>query len=128
MNMNSYYMELRSLITGLLLWLIGTAAIRIDGQHLLSPHNPFRTVILYAVTFVLMGMLARRIFSKLAPEKNSWPAAATLLMLPTLVLDPFSCAFFPNVFPNLDPSTAGIFGGWMLICCGGAVAGAWVKR
>jgi hypothetical protein len=49
-------------------------------------------------------------------------------MLPTLLLDPFSCAFFHTVFPNLDPGAAGAFGGWMLIFCAGAVAGVWVKR
>ena len=49
-------------------------------------------------------------------------------MLPTLILDPFSCAFFPSVFPNMDPAAAGIFGGLMLICCGGAVACLSVKR
>jgi hypothetical protein len=61
-------------------------------------------------------------------EKDAWFAAVTLLMLPTLVLDPLSCVFFPRFFPGADASAAGIFGGWMLSFCGGAVAGVWVRR
>jgi hypothetical protein len=49
------------------------------------------------------------------------------LILPTLILDPFSCAFFTTMFPNLDPGAAGAFGGWVLISCGGGVAGVWRK-
>lgn len=114
-------------IIGLMLWTVGTVAIRLAGQHMLATHSAARTIILYAVSFLLMGLLARRIFRGAGLDKESWPRAATLLALPTLILDPFSSAFFSSVFPNVDPAAAGVFGGWMLICCAGAVAGAWVK-
>lgn len=117
----------RILIIGLGLWIVGTIAIRLAGQHMLTTQSTLRTLILYAVSFLLMGWLARRIFRGAGLDKESWPRAATLLALPTLMLDPFSSAFFSFVFPNIDPAAAGIFGGWMLICCAGAVAGAWVK-
>lgn len=115
------------ILVGLILWAVGTIGIRLAGQHMLHPQNVTGTVILYVLSFALMGLLARRIFSRMGLERESWPRAATLLALPTLLLDPFSSAFFPFVFPNVDPAAAGIFGGWMLICCAGAVAGAWVK-
>src|ERR1035438_6681005 len=60
---------------------------------------------------------------RLGLERDLWPKAATLLILPTLILDPFSCAFFTTIFPNLDPGAAGAFGGWILICCGGGTGG-----
>jgi hypothetical protein len=126
MNMNSYSYRLRLLLLGMILWLVGTVAIRLIGHRLLHANQPVQTVILYLLSFVFMGLLARRILHRL--EKDLWPAAATLLMLPTLVLDPFSCVFFRTVFPNVEPAAAGVFGGWMLIFCGGAVAGVWVKR
>jgi hypothetical protein len=72
-----------------------------------------------------MAFLVPRICRRLGFQKDQWPRAATLLILPTLVLDPFSCAFFSSMFPNLDPAAAGAFGGWMLICCGGGIAGVW---
>jgi hypothetical protein len=31
------------------------------------------------------------------------------------------------VFPNMAPSVAGVFGGWMLWCCAGAVVGASIR-
>ncbi len=49
-----------------------------------------------------------------------------LVSAPALAI--FSCLFFQTLFPNVQPAAAGLFGGWMLICCGGAIAGAFVKR
>jgi Family of unknown function (DUF5367) len=126
MNMNSSSYQARVLLLGLLLWLVGTVAIRLFGHRLIHAHQPLQTVTLYLLSFVVMGLLTRWIFRRM--ERNLRPTATTLLMLPTLLLDPFSCAFFPAVFPNVDPAAAGIFGGWMLIFCAGAVAGAWVRR
>lgn len=110
---------------GFLLWVAGTIGIRLAGHRLLHSNQPVRTALLYLISFILMAFVARRICQRLRLERDSWPQAASLLALPTLILDPFSCAFFPAVFPNIDPAAAGIFGGWMLICCAGAVAGAW---
>jgi len=120
-------MQRRIVVIGILLWAVGTIGIRLAGQHLLYPQAGARTILLYVISFLLMALLARRIFHRMGIEKESWPRAATLLALPTLLLDPFSSAFFSAVFPNVDAAAAGVFGGWMLICCGGAVAGAWVK-
>jgi Family of unknown function (DUF5367) len=117
----------RILLVGLLLWTVGTVAIRFAGQRLLHPDRPLASLILYLGSFVLMGLLARRIFRRLGVETRSWPTAATLLMLPTLILDPFSCVFFASIFPKVDPRAAGIFGGWMLICCGGVAAAVWIR-
>ena len=120
-------MWLRTLLTGVLLWTGGTAAIRLAGHRLLQPDHPARTVVLYLVSFLLMAILVPRICRRLGIARDLWPKAATLLILPTLVLDPLSCAFFTAMFPNIHPAAAGAFGGWMLICCGGGVAGAWRK-
>jgi hypothetical protein len=119
-------MRYRVLRIGVLLWIVGTVAIRLGGRGLLHANRPVATLILYLASFVLMALLVPRIFQRLGAEKDSWPAAATLLMLPTLILDPFSCAFFSTVFPNVEPGAAGVFGGWMLIFCAAAVAGVWL--
>jgi hypothetical protein len=120
-------MRYRPLIIGALLWIVGTVAIRLGGQGLLHPNRPAATLILYLASFVLMALLVPRTFRRLGLAGDSWPAAATLLMLPTLILDPFSCAFFTVIFPNVEPGAAGVFGGWMLIFCAGAVVGVWLK-
>ena len=112
----------RLLFVGLLLWASGTVGIRLAGHRLLRPGAPALTVVLYAVSFVLMGILVRRICGGAGLPKGAWPRGAILLALPTLVLDPFSCLFITTVFPNLDPAAAVLFGGWILICCAGGVA------
>ena len=118
-------MWLRTVFTGILIWTGGTAAIRLAGHRLLQPGHTVQTVATYLASFVLMAFLVPRICRRLGVESDLWPKAATLLILPTLLLDPFSCVFFTAMFPNLDPGAAGAFGGWMLICCGGGVAGVW---
>ena len=118
----------RAFLYGLTLWIVGTVAIRFAGQRLLQPGRPLSTLILYLVSFILMALLIPRIPRTLKLEKDSRFAAITLLILPTLFLDPFSCLFFSTIFPNISPAAAGLFGGWMLICCAGAVAGSWLQR
>ncbi len=117
----------RTIFTGVLIWTGGTAAVRLAGQGLLRPGHAAETLLLYLVSFVLMAILVPRICRRLGLARDLWPQAATLLILPTLLLDPLSCAFFTTIFPNIDPAAAGAFGGWMLICCGGGVAGVWRK-
>jgi hypothetical protein len=112
---------MRSLVAGIVLWLVGTIGIRLAGERLLHPGHPLATLILYAVSFALMAFLVPRIV-------RGDRAAVTLLMLPTLILDGLACVFFTAVYPNVDPAAAGLFGGWMLICCGGAVVGVWLRR
>lgn len=97
-------------------------------RPLLHPHDAFRTIALYLASFVLMAVLIPRICRGFGQDRSSWFQAAILLVLPTLTLDPFACAFFSRVYPNLDPAAAGVFGGWMLMCCAGALAGVLVKK
>jgi len=118
------FMFMRPLLAGLLLWLAGAVGIRLAGEHLLHPDRPLITILLYAISFAAMAFLVPRILSGSSDRR----AAVTLLMLPTLTLDALACAFFTTVFPNVAPAAAGLFGGWMLICCGGAVAGVWLAR
>jgi uncharacterized protein DUF5367 len=110
------------LLAGVAFWMIGTITIRLIGQRLLAPSLALP---LYLASFVAMFLLALRLFRWLRVDAIE---GVTLLALPTLLLDPFSCLFFASLFPNVAPSAAGLFGGWMLICCGGAVAGAWAGR
>lgn len=118
----------RAFRVGILIWLLGTVAIRLGGHRLLRASEPGRAVILYVASFAAMALLVPWICRRLKLDRGAWFPAATLLMLPTLLLDPFSCLFFTRIFPGADPAAAGVFGGWMLICCGGAVVGVWARR
>lgn len=111
-------------LCGLAIWLAATVALRLAGQHLLRPNDPAGTVILFAVSFPLMAWVVRRLCRRFRLPPEEWPVGAISIALPTLLLDPFSSAFFPAVFPNMAPELAGVFGGWMLWCCAGALVGA----
>jgi len=112
---------------GFVLWLVGTVAVRFWGRYLLRPGSPAGTALLYVLSFIAMGALARRLCRLTGAPRREWPAGAVSLALPTLLLDPLSSAFFASVFPNITPAAAGLFGGWMLCCCAGALAGATIR-
>jgi len=120
-------MDRRLVLVGLALWLVGTAVLRLGGEHLLHAGAALRTVALFVVSFVLFALVTRRLCRRLKLAQDQWLAGAVSLVMPTLILDPFSAAFFSIVFPNIPSAAAGVFGGWMLACCGGALAGGLVR-
>jgi Family of unknown function (DUF5367) len=121
-------MKPRLIVVGFVIWLLATVALRLAGQRLLRPGEPSATLILFAVTFPLMALLVRRVCISARLPREEWLSAAVSLLLPTLLLDPFSSAFFSIVFPNMVPEVAGVFGGWMLWCCAGGLIGAMLWR
>lgn len=116
------------LATGLALWLVGTVVLRLAG-HLILPHDPATAwIMLYGVSALATAMVSRGVYRWAGIRASEWLSAASVLILPTLVLDAFTSLFFARVFPQMDPGMSGAFSGWMLICCAGAVVGAWVRR
>jgi hypothetical protein len=124
-------MQTRLVLCGLAIWVAATLALRFVGQHLLHPGDWKGTLILFIVSFPLMGVLVRRLCLRFHLQREQWLRGAFSVALPTLLLDPFSSVFFPVVFPNMAPEVAGAFGGWMLWCCAGAFVGVavdWRRR
>jgi hypothetical protein len=117
-------MNRKLLIYGCVLWLLGTAGVRLGGRFVLHPGSVLGTLLLFGVSFVAMAWLARRLCRRAGLPRADWPSGAVALALPTLLLDPLTSAFFPLVFPSVTPAAAGLFGGWMLCCCAGALIGA----
>jgi hypothetical protein len=117
----------RALALGFLLWLVATVVLRLAPAGLLATDRPLVVLLLYAGSFALFFLL---IWRYLAPTGNAAEAlrAGVALFLPTLVLDALASAFFPAAYPNFPASAAGVFGGWMLICCGGGLAGLISRR
>src|SRR4051812_28310181 len=121
-------MYIKAQLAGLALWLIGTVVLRLGGDAIIQPPTPGRTIPTFLVSFLLAGLIIRLAFPWLHVPRQQWPAAVTLFILPTLLLDAFATAFVPAVFPNLPPAAAPAFGGLMLISAAGAVVSAWVFR
>ena len=116
-------MHIRLVLSGLAIWGAASALLRASGQLLLHPGDWKGTLILFAVSFPAMAWIVRRLCRRFHLPREQWLAGALSITLPTLLLDPFSSAFFPVVFPNIAPEMAGVFGGWMLWCCAGALLG-----
>jgi hypothetical protein len=121
------FMNYRLLLSGLAIWMIAPVALRIFGQHILRPENAVSVAVLFAVSLPLMALLVRRLCRALRLPADQWVLGAVSLALPTLLLDPFSSAFFSTIYPNMAPETAGLFGGWILWCCCGAVLGGMIR-
>ncbi|MGH9711737.1 MAG: DUF5367 family protein [Candidatus Acidiferrales bacterium] len=120
-------MRYRLFLCGLAIWLVATLALRLAGQHVLHPRNWKSTLIIFAAVFPFIAWMVPRLCRRFGLPLDQWPAGAFWLLLPTLLLDPFSSAFFPVVFPNMVPEVAGLFGGLMLWCCAGALVGVHIS-
>lgn len=121
-------MHPRLFLWGLAIWAGATLALRAGGQHVLHPADPRGTIVLFAVSFPVTAWTVRRLCRRLRLPRDQWLAGAVSALLPTLLLDPFSSAFFPLVFPNMAPEAAGPFGGWMLWCCAAGIMGVVAGR
>lgn len=110
----------RLVLAGLGIWLIATGAIRATGDAVL-PSQPTAIVIVLVLGFVASGAFVRICCRSFVRRRRDWPGAALSLLLPTLVLDPFSSAFFTDVFPHVRAEAAGVFGGLMISCSAGAL-------
>ena len=113
----------RCFIVGFIVWLVASIVLRLGGQYLLHPGNLAATVLLLVASFPLMALLARRICAESGVAREQWPSAGIYFALPSLVLDTFGSAFFSVIYPNIPEQAAGLFGGWILWCCAGALLG-----
>jgi hypothetical protein len=114
----------RLLFVGFAIWAGASIVLRFAGQRLLHPGNDAGIALLFLVSFPLMAWLVRRLCSGAGLPRDQWLGGAVSIALPTLVLDSFTSAFFRVAYPNIAPELAGVFGGWILWCCAGALAGA----
>ncbi|MGA7853505.1 MAG: DUF5367 family protein [Candidatus Acidiferrales bacterium] len=121
-------MNIRLFRSGLAIWLAATIALRLVGQRILHPGDLKGALILFSISFPLMAWVVRRLCRAAQLPREQWVAGAASVALPSLLLDPFSCAFFPVLFPNMAPEVAGVFGGWILWCCAGAIVGVAIEK
>jgi Family of unknown function (DUF5367) len=119
-------MKTQLFLAGFVIWALATVVLRVAGQYVLPGHWA-ETVLLFVISFPLMALLVRGLCRRFQLPREQWLAGAVSITMPTLLLDPFSSAFFPVVFPNIAPEFAGTFGGWMLCCCAGGLTGVLIR-
>jgi len=98
----------RIVIIGFLIWLGATIALRLAGQYV------FRApaITLLAISLPLMIVVALAVLRH--TEQRALGAIA--LVAPGMLLDTISTIWFAQVFPNIRPDAAPLFGGWLLFC------------
>ena len=100
---------------GILVWFVATLALRIAGHVLLPPDDPSRVAFVYAATVPLMAMLAFAVYSLLDVPPTRRLTAATLLVLPGMVLDAALLTSFESIFPQMAPSAGPSIAGVLLL-------------
>jgi len=98
----------RYAMTGSVIWAAATLALRFGGSALFR----MPPALLLLVSLPLMIAVARMVLRN--AERRA--LAAIALVAPGMLLDTISTIWFPQVFPNLPTSAAGVFGGWLLFC------------
>jgi uncharacterized protein DUF5367 len=121
-------MMTRVATTGFVIWLMATIALRLGGQWLLNPASGAAIASLLAISGPVMFVLPRWVFGGLALDRDRYASAAIALVAPGMILDTISAIWFPQVFPNMRPDAAGLFGGWLLFCNVLALLGAATAR
>jgi hypothetical protein len=106
----------RLAFAGIGIWLAATVALRTGGQWILEPDRTIAVAVLLAITAPIMLALPRRLFARFAIKPESYAIGAIALVAPGMLLDTISAIAFPQVFPNIRPDAAGLFGGWLLYC------------
>jgi hypothetical protein len=114
-----------ALLLGLLLWAAGTLIVGIAGQIL--PSHPGRLLTVCAGAFLGCALLVRAILAVAKQPVQRWAESAAVMVIPTLVLDPVTTAYFGRLFPSATAG-AGAFAALMLASCGGGLVAALVRR
>jgi hypothetical protein len=102
----------RMAVTGFLIWLVATIALRLGGQYVFGR---LPALLLLLITIPVMGFVARALLWHF-PTRGERGLAAIALVAPGMLLDTISAIWFPLIFPNIRAGCSGLFGGWLLFC------------
>jgi len=103
-------------VAGFAIWLGATIALRVVGQFVIHPRSVPGVLMLLGVSGVLMFQLPRALFKTMRVVPADYALGAIVLVAPGMLLDTISTIWFAQVFPNIRPEAAGLFGGWLLFC------------
>jgi hypothetical protein len=99
-------------VYGLILWGIGTLAVRIAGQYLFTTPVVWVTVL---ATLIGIPLLVQHAISRRATAPFERMRAVIALVLPGMVLDCISVSFSATIFPNISDSGRTLMAGWLIL-------------
>lgn len=113
---------------GFVVWALATVVVRLLGPALLRPETPLVTAAVYLLMLPSMALLVVAAVRYREVTGNVRVLAATLLVLPGMALDSLVLPGFTTVFPGIDASMAGSFGGVLLVAYATALATGYLIR
>ena len=102
----------RMAVTGFIIWLVATIALRLGGQYVFGHVSP---LLLLLITLPVMAFVAVVVLRRYRTTEQR-ALAAIALVAPGMLLDTISAIWFPLIFPNIRIGCSGLFGGWLLFC------------
>jgi hypothetical protein len=87
------------LLYGFCIWVVATIFLRFAGQHVLHPGALF-TLVLFALSFVAMAWLARRLCRRQGLPREQWLAGESRWRCPPWCLTPFPAPSFRSSSPT----------------------------
>jgi hypothetical protein len=99
-------------VTGFLIWLVATIALRLGGQYVFGR---LPALLLLLITLPVMVFVAVVVLRRYRTTEQR-ALAAIALVAPGMLLDTISAIWFPLIFPNIRVGCSGLFGGWLLFC------------
>jgi phage-related holin len=102
----------RMVVTGFIIWLIATIALRLGGQYVFGHVS---ALLLLLMTLPVMAFVTRVLLQRYVTIEQR-ALAAVALVAPGMLLDTISAVWFPAIFPNIRAGCSGLFGGWLLFC------------
>jgi hypothetical protein len=102
----------RMAVTGFIIWLVATIALRLGGQYVFRGGSPIPLLVITLPVMIAVAIIVLRRYRVV--EQRA--LASIALVAPGMLLDTISAIWFPLIFPNIRPDAAGAFGGWLLFC------------
>jgi uncharacterized protein DUF5367 len=102
----------RMAVTGFIIWLVATIALRLGGQYVFGR---VPALLLLIITLPVMAFVAIVVLRRYHLREQR-ALAAIALVSPGMLLDTISAIWFPLIFPNIHAGCSGLFGGWLLFC------------
>jgi len=121
-------MIVRAMGLGFLLWLAIAVAFRFAGHYVFRPEMDTRLIVY--VSAPLLGIVAGLVLMQVLREAPGDEGEAAIgLSFPALVLNAVAALEFDLAFPNLNTSTAPLFGAWTLLFVGAILfVGLWMTK
>jgi hypothetical protein len=105
----------KMIVVGLIVWAAATVALRAAGQYVFRATGTGTALWLLVVSLPLMVWVALAVLPR-HRGAGERARAAIALAAPGMLLDAVGAIWFSNIFPNIRPDAAGLFGGWLLFC------------